>query len=132
MKEFMTAVQAVTDQIDWIEFSQDGYVCRAVRTPSDGQVAFLMGRSGRHTPTQEKIAAILNFFDSTLDDETQVYISGRLLDPKDPFGLEEVQAILHFLMEEWSGNPTGSYSGSTTPPSPTGAFSNPVTPGSTF
>ena len=106
MREFTTAVQQVTDAQNWIEFTIDGYKCRAVREPADGQVAFIMTKSAPYVPEQEKLAAMLNFFDSCLDDDSQAHISGRLLNPRDPFGVKEISQIIAGLMEEWSGRPT--------------------------
>lgn len=131
MREFVTAAKKVADPEDWIEFKVDDHVCRAVGEPSDGQLAYVMARSGRGVPKLEQIAAMLNFFDSALDDDTQIYISGRMLDPDDPFGSEEIGDIIGFLTEEWAGRPTRRSSASTQPPTTTGPSSTPLTPAST-
>lgn len=128
MKEFTTAVQdAEQDEDGAMEFSVDGTLCRAYR-PSDGQLAFLMASTGRHSSDQEQIAGLINFFVAVLDDESHNYIVNRLLDRKDSFGLEQVQAIMEWMVEEWSGRPTKSPSVSTTSPPTTGRSSTPRTP----
>jgi hypothetical protein len=127
-KAFETATAAVAHPQEWLEFTLDGHKCRAQAEPSDGQVAFLMARAAKHVSMQEKIIAMLNFFDSALDDDTQAYLSGRLLDPKDPFGAANIEPILAWLMEEWSGHPTQRSSGSTLPPTTTGSPSTEVIP----
>lgn len=143
VKQFTTAARKRAIPVEWIEFEiveapeAEGDVarvitCKAVAEPSDGQIAFLMARQTQHVRTQEKVGALLNFFDSVLEDETQSYISDRLLDPEDEFGVDEIQDILGFLMEEWSARPTKSSTASIPPPPPTGNYSNPPTPASTF
>jgi hypothetical protein len=121
LKEFITAADRVTagDEPEPIEFSLDGVLCTAYY-PKDGQVAVLMASGGRHTTDAEQVAGIINFFVGVLDDESHSYIVGRLLDRTDPFGLAEVQNIIEFLMESWSGRPTKSSAGSTRTPSTTG------------
>jgi hypothetical protein len=153
VKQFTTAAKKAAYPTEWIEFeivepvseeeiqaaAEVGtppppprvFTCRAVAEPSSGQVAFLMARQSQHVGVQDRVAALLNFFDSALEDETQSYISNRLLDPQDPFGLDEIQEILGFLMEEWSSRPTRSSTASIPPPPPTGPYSTPPTPAST-
>jgi len=138
VREFATAAAGTKDPGDWIEWDiierdAAGVVvhrqhCKAVREPGDGQVAFLMSRSAKHVSNADKVVAFLNFFDSVLDDETQSYVSNRLLDPRDPFGLEEVQDLIADLMEEWSGRPTESLRGSTPSQQSTGLSSTPPPP----
>lgn len=122
MKEFLTSAKHVEDE----ENGDDGSVefkitnedtgettlCRAYK-PGDGQFAVLMATTSRHSAQSEQIAGIINFFASVLDDESHHYIVSRLLDRRDPFGIEQVQEIMEHLVEEWSGRPTQRSSGST-------------------
>lgn len=128
MREFTTAAKAVVEEDEgaskWIEFKVDGKVLRAVKKPSDGQVAFLMAATSSKKSGSDRVAGLLNFFDSALDDDSQVYISEKMLDPNDEFGIEEIQSILEYLMGEWSGRPTQRQPVSTPPPPPTGPSSN--------
>lgn len=101
--------------------------CRCFR-PGDGQLAILMATTGRHSSQNEQIAGIINFFASVLDDDSHTYLVNRLLDRKDEFGLEQVQDIMEWMIEEWTGRPTKSPSVSTRSPSSTGQGSTPPTP----
>lgn len=130
MKEFSTAISEAERQDDEdnaMEFSVDGTLCRAYR-PSDGQLAFLMASTGRHSSDSEQIAGLINFFVAVLDDDSHNYVVSRLLDRRDPFGLEQVQAIMEWMVEEWSGRPTKSPSVSTPSPPNTGRSSTAKTP----
>lgn len=114
MREFETALKAVTDTDtdDGMEFAVDGEVLHCYR-PSDGQLAVLMASVSRSQSTANQIAGIINFFVEVLDDDSHAYLVGRLLDRRDPFGLQEVQAIMEWMIEEWTGRPTSSPSAST-------------------
>lgn len=75
--------------------------------PGEGQILVLMTDvMGRRAGTAEKLAGIIDFFTDVLDPESKDYIVKRLLDPEDPFGLEEIQPIVFGLVEEWGGRPT--------------------------
>lgn len=116
MKEFKTAVDEAEreDAGDEgvLEFNLDGVMCTAYR-PKDGQLAVLMASTGRHSSEQEHVAGLINFFVAVLDDDSHNHIVARLLNRKDPFGLEQVNNIMHWMIEEWSGRPTKSRSDST-------------------
>jgi hypothetical protein len=134
MREFVTAVQTMENdqgtEEEPNEFSLDGVLCQFYQ-PQDGQVAVLMASTGKHSSEQEQVAAFINFFVGVLDDDTHTYIVSKLLNRKDPFGLAEVQEILEYMMEVWSGNPTQSFSASTPSPKPVGRRSTPRTTKST-
>ena len=106
MKEFKTALRAA-DKPDEesLTFKVDGHelVCFM---PTPAQFAYAMSSVGRRRDTGEKLAGIIDFFVEVLDEESQQYIENRLLDRKDPFGLEEVSAIMEWMVEEWTGRPT--------------------------
>jgi hypothetical protein len=115
MREFVTAVKQAhedDDAEDGMEFTVDGVTCKCYR-PQDGQLAILMAATGRHSSEQEQVAGFINFFCATLDDESSSYIVSRLLDRKDPYGLDEVQEVMEWMIEEWTGRPTKPSSGST-------------------
>jgi hypothetical protein len=134
MREFNTAAaQAAGEQTEqtWIEFKVDGVLCHAVGQPHSGQIAYLMARLGRKGDAT-KVSAMLNFFESSLDEDSQEYIADKLLDPADPFGAEEVEEILAWLMEEWTGRPIMRSSGSTSSPVTAGPSSTLPTPESTY
>lgn len=130
MREFTTAANeaASGDEPDkGIPFMVDGFECRAFK-PQDGQLAVLMATTGRHSSNEEQIAGLINFFVAVLNDESHGYIVSKLLDRRDKFGLDEVQDIMEWLIEEWSGRPTRSPSGSTSSPESVGPKSTPSTP----
>lgn len=107
MQEFTTAVKAAESEDDKpdLEFNVDGVLVTAYY-PGDGQLAYLMASTGKHQPATEQVAGLINFFVAVLDDESHGYIVNKLLDRKDPFGLEEVQDIFEWMVEQWAGRPT--------------------------
>lgn len=131
VKEFTTAVEEANKGTDpeehALEFSVDGVLCKGYR-PGDGQLAYLMASTGRHSTGQERVAGLINFFVAVLDDDSHTYIVNRLLDREDAFGIEQVQAIMEWLVGAWSGRPTQSPSDSTSSPPSTGQSSTERTP----
>lgn len=110
MQEFNTAVK--NRKRESLTFKIDGQEITSFR-PKDGQIAFLMsGTIGRGVSESEGIAAILDFFTSTLDEKSRDYIESRLLDGEDDFDFDEATAIVRWLIKEWSGRPTMSSSDS--------------------
>lgn len=133
MKEFNSAAEAVvneTEAPDGLKFKIDGVECTA-HHPQPGQLAILMASTGRRASEADMIAGIINFFASTLDKSSYRYVEDRLLDYEDPFGLEQVQDILEWLVEEWTGRPIKLPSGSTPSPGSTGDVSTEPAPVST-
>lgn len=130
MKEFTTALKAIEQEQDeedaTLHFSLDGHELK-IYPPSDGQLALLMASTGRHRTMPNQIAGIIDFFVELMDEESAGYIERRLLDRKDPFGLTEVTAIMEWMVEEWTGRPTQSPSGSTQSRRPGGRRSTPRT-----
>lgn len=131
MKQFVTAaVEAIStdggDEITY-EFEHDGHGCKAY-APGDGQLAILMAMIGSHNGWQTQTAGIIDFFLNTVDEDSARYFSGRLLARKDPFGIKEVEAILRWLIEQWTANPTQEPSGSTESQPSTGSTSAVTTP----
>lgn len=131
MREFTTAVeQATADPEAPIEFLLDGTKVKAFK-PSDGQFAMFMASTARHTSDSEQVAGVINFFLGLLDRDGQQYVSAKLLDREDPFGIHQVQEIMEWLAEEWAARPTQQPSGSTESPPSTGLSSTPLIPVST-
>jgi hypothetical protein len=114
MKEFLTAAREIDpdEERDVYRFTIDGVECTAHR-PKDGQFAVLMATTGRHSSVMEQIAGFTNFFVAVLDEQSHSYVVSRLLDSDDDFGLDEMQQIMSWLVEEWGGRPTQSPSVST-------------------
>lgn len=131
MKEFNTALREATEDADEaLEFTIDGEDMRAYR-PTDGQIAITMAAMSRHTSDQTKMAAAIDFFIEVLDEDSAAYVTERLMTRGDPFGLDEVEAILRWLVEEWVGRPIQPPSASTQSRSSGGQRSKPRTTKST-
>lgn len=115
MREFTTAVKKEASKQsgkrESIEFKQDGETLKAFR-PDDNQFALLFAAVGLGSNGTDGVAGTINFLLSVLDSQSKAYVSRRLLDPEDDFGMEEVQQIMFGLIEEWSGRPFESSSDS--------------------
>lgn len=135
MKEFTTAARRIEGEQEdsryGLEFKIDGEELHALTEPSDGQMAILMASISRHNRQNTQIAGVINFFVSVMDPFTHSYITERLLDPEDDFGMAEVQDILEWLVEEWTGRPTPPPSVSTRSRNNGGRKSTQRTPAST-
>jgi hypothetical protein len=109
IKSFTTAVDSVPESAfedaEPLEFDLDGETFTAY-PPTGGQLALVMASVGKHSQAVERVVAIIDFFDSLLDDEGQARIRERLMDRDDSFDLENVEAILDYLVKEWSARPT--------------------------
>lgn len=106
MKEFVTAVRELTEDEDAGQaFTVDGVECFCYK-PDEGQLAVLLASVSRSQDWKSQVAGIINFFVEVLDNHSHAYIVGRLLDRTDTFGLEEVQAIMEWMVEDWTGRPT--------------------------
>jgi hypothetical protein len=142
VKQFITAAERATDtEENTLEFEvgilgEDGKIaeiqkCKAFK-PEPGQIAMLMATTqARHLSQGEQVAGMINFFVEVLDEESHTLIVSRLLNRKDPFGIQDVQDIIWWMMGEWSGHPTEGPSGSTPSQTPAGPTSTPPTPTST-
>jgi hypothetical protein len=106
VREFITAVEASEEETEgWTEFKVDGTDCKAMR-PSPAQVAYLTASMHKRAPIQQQVAGAINFCMAIMDEETASYLSERLLDNGDKFGLAQVQDIIEGLIEDWAGRPT--------------------------
>ncbi|WFE47627.1 hypothetical protein [Verrucosispora sp. WMMD1129] len=84
-------------------------VCRA---PKDAQLAYLMAAASSSRTEADQVAAVLDFFEQTLDPASLVVFRRRLLNTTDSFDFADAMAIFEYVCEEWSGRPTGSGSDS--------------------
>ena len=119
MKEFITAIEEKPPHPDDLDvpllFKLDGRECRAYK-PNDGQLAMLMASLGRHSSDATKLAGVIDFFVTVMDDESHQHVVDRLLSRDDTFGLEQVTDIMMWMIEEWTGRPTQPLSVSTSSP----------------
>jgi hypothetical protein len=88
--------------------------------PDEAQFAVLMATTGRGTSDADRIAGFINFFVNIMDENGADYLTGRLLNRRDPFGIDDVEKIMEDLSGEWTGNPTHGSSASTPSPSSDG------------
>lgn len=129
MREFTTAAKIAAEEQESVEFKIDGQEIKSYR-PGDGQIALVMAGTGRHTSVATRIASIIDFMMGCMDEDSATYITERLMDRTDPFGLEEVEEILGYIIEEWTGRPTPQRSASTSSQQTAGQVSTALTPAS--
>jgi hypothetical protein len=124
-KSFTTAVRERTEEEEaeeaegLLEFDIDGEPMEAHR-PSPEQFALLMHAAGTYTSTKDAIAGFIDFIWSTMDRQYAQHLRNRLLDKDDDFGLPEIEDIVSWMVEEWTGHPMKRRSGSTSSPKSTG------------
>lgn len=116
MKAFTTAAKAAIHEKELpigpdVEFEFDGRKCIAV-APTGPQLAVFLAAFSDTAEAQVSVTDSINFFHGRFRREDASYFKKRLLDPNDAFEFDEVVEILTFLLEEWSGRPTGSPSDS--------------------
>lgn len=95
---------------------------RAYR-PNGAQFAVLMAMVGAGRDSVDRVSGVINFLIATLEPDDADVIQARLLNRKDPFGLEQVEEIIGWMTEEWTGNPTVGPRGSTSSQPRTGPTS---------
>lgn len=91
--------------------------------PDEAQFAMLMASVGRGQSDSDRIAGFINFMVAIMDDKSAAYLEKRLLNRRDPFGVDHMEQIMSNLTARWTGNPTKEPSGSTASPSTGGTSS---------
>jgi hypothetical protein len=132
LKQFKTAArEADRDEPipEELEFGLDGRSLVAYY-PGDGALAILMAETSQHQTIQTKVAGAIDYFYEMFNADDAAHIRKRLLDKNDPFGFMDVQDIIEWVVEEWSGNPTRGRSASTRSRSTAGQNSRRRTPAS--
>ncbi|MET8352639.1 hypothetical protein [Micromonospora sp. NPDC005206] len=115
MKEFTTSAKAAAsgdgNKLPDVKFKLDKQkmVCRA---PKDAQLAYLMAAASSSRTEADQVAAVLDFFEQTLDPPSLAVFKKRLLNTNDEFDFSDAMAIFQHVCEEWSARPTGSGSDS--------------------
>jgi hypothetical protein len=94
---------------------EDGEIDRTITCyfPGEGQVMAFMASNASFSADEERIAGAINFFVSLLEKDDHSYVVNRMFDRNDPFGGRHITGLISIVMEQWSGRPTGSSSGST-------------------
>lgn len=124
-KSFTTAVKERVEPEDGetepglLEFDLDGEPMEA-HEPSPEQFALLMQAAGTYTSTKDSIAGFIDFIWSVMDKPHAQHLRNRLLDRDDDFGLDEIEDMVAWMVEEWTGHPMKRRSGSTGSPKSTG------------
>jgi hypothetical protein len=128
-KSFTTAVKERTVETDpetgeeieegLLQFDIDGEPMEAHK-PGEEQFAMLMHAAGTYTSTKDAIAGFIDFVFSVMERQYAQHLRNRLLDYKDDFGLPEIEDIVAWMVEEWTGHPMRRRSGSTSSPKSTG------------
>lgn len=131
-KAFITAVKEKVDENDpeaeegLLEFDLDGEQITAHK-PTPEMFAILMHAAGRYTTTADAVSGFIDFFYECMDRSAAQHIRSRLLSRDDDFGLDEVEDIVAWMVEEWTGRPMKRRSASTESPRSTGPASKRTT-----
>lgn len=110
MREFVTAATRgeKRDEEEPITFLHDGREVTFFK-PSSGQFMLMssIGIGGSSNP--RSIGTFIALFMELMDEDTQGYFEGRLLDRHDTFDIDSEGGIFdiwEYLAEEWSARPT--------------------------
>ena len=113
MREFTTGTKTAADngrRLPPVEFVLDS-VKMTCRAPKDAQLAYLVAAASSNRSEQDQVAAVLDFFEQTLDPASLMVFRRRLLNTDDLFDFDDAMQIFEAVCEEWSGHPTGSGGG---------------------
>lgn len=118
MQEFTTAAQDAIGDDRTLEFwidKDNKAVERQVkcRMPNSGQLAMLMAGTGRGSGEMDYVSSTINFFLNLFEEEDAGYFEQRLFSGTDTFGIQEVEAIMRWMVQEWTARPTEQPSVST-------------------
>jgi hypothetical protein len=100
---FTTKVKDRTDSDvgKLLRFTIDGERFEATK-PKDDAFVFLTTAAARSTPMGERMAAIIQFVDHALTEESGIRVRDRLLDRDDDFGFEDLLDILQKIVKHWT------------------------------
>jgi hypothetical protein len=107
IKEFSTAAKFEAEEAEaeeFIEFKLDDGVYRAYR-PTTGQTAVMMSSLADYTTITERVAGTIDYFFGMLDADSSATLTRRLMDREDPFELAQINEIMSYLVEQWTGRP---------------------------
>jgi hypothetical protein len=83
---------------------------------------------GKHASTTDRTAGMIDFFFNLLDKDSQQYMADGLARRENMIPAMKIVEILEWMIEEWTGRPFPSASGSTSSPSNGGRKSTRATP----
>lgn len=110
MREFTTSARTAqrgAEKLPDVPFTLDG-VKMTCRAPKDAQLAYLLAAASSSRSQEDQVAAVLDFFEQSLDPASLRVFRRRLLDTDDDFDFSDAMKIFEGVCEEWSGRPTGS------------------------
>jgi hypothetical protein len=110
MRTFTTATKTAADngqRLPPVDFVLDD-VKMTCRGAKNAQVAYLVAAASSTRSEQDQVAAVLDFFEQTLDPASLTVFRRRLLNTDDTFDFDDAMAIFEHVCEQWSGRPTGS------------------------
>lgn len=125
-RNFTTAVnENLRDEADAFHYAIDGKPI-VVFPPSAAQMTLLIAatmNADDEDPEPQAIGTIIQAFMGMLDDRSARLVRRRLLDPNDPFELENIVEIVQQLAEDVVARPTGSSAASSPSRQATGTSS---------
>lgn len=129
MKQFHIAVKEASEpaEADTLKFKIDETEIVCFR-PEDGQIAMLLASTSRYTKFETRLAGMIDFMIGTMNDNSREYIVERLMNREDSFGMEDMEKILEWMVEEWVARPTQPPSDSSPSPKTDGARLTEPTP----
>ena len=108
IKSFSTAnsnaPESALEGAEPIEFDVDGETWTAY-PPTAGQLALIMAAQSEYSTPVERVRGMIDLLDSILDEEHRARYRERLMDREDTFEFDTVEAILEYLIEQWSARP---------------------------
>jgi hypothetical protein len=113
MREFTTSTKTAADngtRLPAVPFVLDGITMQC-RAPKNAQLAYLVAAASSNRSEQDQVAAVLDFFEQTLEPASLAVFRRRLLKIDDDFDFDDAMAIFEYVCEQWSGGPTGSGGG---------------------
>jgi hypothetical protein len=96
----------IAEYVDGEDEPQEIVECEAYYPGENAIVVFMADVMSRRNSTAEKAVGLIDFFFSTLSNESNDYLYRRLVDPEDPFNAVDIREITMALIEEWGGRPT--------------------------
>lgn len=116
----LKSIESDPDDDDFITFDFPDATYDSGRSPEfkayrpiPSQFAIAVSATGPRRNVAEKLAGIIDFMVEVLDEDGNAYVTNRLCDRRDKFGLDELNDLMEWMVEEWSARPTERPSGST-------------------
>jgi hypothetical protein len=130
LKEFVTAIEEIEEPKDALKFKVNDQELTAYR-PTEGQLALIMLAMGKHASNIDRTAGVVDFFFNLLDEEGQRFMMEGMSRRVNMISPTTMVEILEWMLEEWTGRPFPSPSGSTSSPKNGGRKSTRTTQGQT-